>query len=222
MKNTCLFLALSLLISSYDTRVVDTPQEGEQNHLVPVNPYRDEKQTNYLNLLRACLDIPDPVDNPTLLLFMPAFDPEECVEVRARGMDSEIIYTTVDRNVWYSMPENNNDGVAFKPKMRRLVSPLPKKVATRIDALWSRLLQDVRYDKINEFPGAIVDGVVIEFWYAGRYGKTDDPDSGLPMLMTELGKELIKLCKSDMKTREEIINSIEKKVLDIEKYKRNG
>jgi hypothetical protein len=193
--------------------------DEEHDHLVPVNPYRGEKQRDYMDLLQIVLDLPDPVDKPTLMLVRPSFAPEECVELREKETDYEVVYTTVDRSVWYCIPDNANDGIGYKPRMRRLVSRLPKGVGKRVDALWNRILQDVRYAKIDGRLVAHVDGVIVEFWHGRRFGQTDDPNSGLPMLMTELGKELITLCKSDAGKRDEVSKVIEKKVLEIESYK---
>jgi hypothetical protein len=222
MNKYYIFVIFFLFVDPCASMVIGSPQEAEEGHLIPVNPYPGKKHKNYIDVLQICLDLPDPAHEPTLMLLRPSFDPEEAIVLRDRDADYEVIYTTVDRNVWYSIPENRRDRIGYKPKMRRLVSPLPKRVGPRVVALWNRVLQEVRYAKVTEFALFHMDGTMVEFWHAGRFGETKDPDSGLPLMMTELGMELITLCKSDATKREEIIKLIEKKILEIETYKPKG
>ena len=145
------------------------PREAVRDHLVPVDPYPGESLAKYASFLHKCLAIPE--NNPTLMIIMPAFKPEECIEVQEGAMSFKVIYTTLDRNAWYSMPENANDRVGSQPKMHRSASPLPAALAARINDLWNRALEGVRYDKANEFPLiGVQDATSFEFWHGNKYG----------------------------------------------------
>ncbi len=192
------------------------------DHLVPVNPYPGGWHVRYTDLLRSRLKL----DSPFLakMVVKPSFSGEYAVRLLEskdkNPLDTSnqffLTYSAASKNIWYSMPENNDKKQQQKVSVATTTVEIPEALAVRIQQLWKRMLFQTRYFETN---AAIADGVTYEFgiWY--HYGEAHSPqERKSPLLFIELGESLITYCKAAPAERPAAAKEIENKAAQLEKY----
>jgi hypothetical protein len=187
------------------------------DHLVPIYPGRWAGE--YWRLYRKELQLPVQPE-AAVMVYLPSFDPEECLvihETKGERPTYTLVHTRADRNIWYSMPQNSEDGKRKHVIVTRREVTLPPGLAERVCGIWERMLRGVRYPaKDPDFD--IVDGEMIEFWRHGMFGQTLSPDGGAPKLFVELGRSLIKYCSASTDQRPVAQKDVEAKCRALEQY----
>jgi hypothetical protein len=190
----------------------------EPDHLVPLDPYPYRWKRRYMRLCREKLQIPrEP--GATVMVYMPSFVPEECLVVHeSEGERSSftLIHTRADKNIYYSMPENNG-GKRERVAVTRREATLPPELAGRVCRVWDRMLRGIRYP-IPDEENRGDDGVTIEFWRHRMFGKTWSPTGGAPRLLVELGRSLIAFCDAPEEKRPGALKDVEMRCRALERY----
>ena len=218
---TRVVLMLLMLVSPCLGRDPAEPPDkapDEPDHLVPINPYPAEWSQRYAKLYRKKLKLPER-NEAAVMIYRPAFDAEESLVLhRSEGRPPSfaLIHTRADRNIWYSMPENSDDGERKRVRVTRREAPLPSELAERVRRVWDRMLRGVRYPIPEEGVGA--DGVTIEFWRHGMYGKAWSPTGGAPKLFVDLGRSLVDYCTSPKDQRPNASGVVERRCQALESY----
>jgi hypothetical protein len=121
----------------------------EPDHLEPIFPGRWAGE--YWRLYRKELQLPIPPE-AGVMVYLPSFDPEECLVIHETKGDHPnyvLVHTRADENLWYSMPENSEDGKRKRVTVKRREVILPPAVAGRVCHVWERMLRGVRYPAID-------------------------------------------------------------------------
>ncbi|MEI7909599.1 MAG: hypothetical protein WCK77_08195 [Verrucomicrobiota bacterium] len=194
----------------------------EPDHLVPVDPYPNDWRVRYTNVLHSLIKA-----KPFFFAQMetrPTFSGESSLQLHGEDGVSEfskakhffLTYTEADTNIWYSMPENSNDGKKGPVNVTITTVPISKAVASRLCEIWNEMLMRTRIPK-EEATG--LDGVTIEFATPRGYGKTWTPtELKSPLLLVKLGESLIQYCKATEDNRASLMKDVETKAADIEMY----
>lgn len=159
------------------------------------------------------------------MLVLPSFSPEYVV--RLQGDENNpwdvsaaqkvfLSYSIADKNIWESMPENNDKKKQQKVRVSNSTIEFPKALGTRVHKLWQRLLRQTHY---TEEGNNVLDGTAYEFATWCVYGETCSPqERKSPMLFIELGDSLIAYCKAAPAERPAAAKKIEEKATQLEKY----
>ncbi|AMV38048.1 hypothetical protein [Planctomyces sp. SH-PL62] len=187
---------------------------GPPGRLTPVDPYPSPAFESYI---RACLSIMrvDEIESndacdwgslrAVVMVSRSPFDPESCVALRERrdGGGCELISVFPDRNIWFSLPEQQvgDDGEArdrkpLEVKVRSATKAVDPVRAARVFALWERALLGVRYPE--QEPPVIEDAEVHEFRYRWKrmYGESQATTAGVAGALIGLGKAMIAVSDS--------------------------
>jgi hypothetical protein len=189
----------------------------EPDHLEPIYPFH--WAGDYCRLYRKELRLPTQPE-AGVMVYLPAFDPEECLVIHAtKGTPPTyvLVYTRANENLWYSMPENSEDGKPKRVMIKRREVALPPVVAERVCRVWERMLRGVRYPAIDRNYDTM-DGEKIEFWRNGMFGQTLSPSGGAPKLFVDLGRSLINYCSSSVNQRPGALRDAEVKCRALEHY----
>jgi hypothetical protein len=158
------------------------------------------------------------------MVYLPPFDSEECLvlhEAKGDRPTYTLVHTRADRNIWYSMAQNSDDGKPKAVYVKRREVTLPPDLAGRVCRIWERMLRGVRYPARAPAPdSSILDGTRVEFWRRGMFGDTLSPDRGAPMLLVELGRSLIDYCSASEDRRPKAQTDVERKCRALEHYLR--
>jgi hypothetical protein len=154
------------------------------------------------------------------MVYLPSFDPEECLvlhEAKGDRPTYTLVHTRADRNIWYSMAQNSDDGKPKPVHVRRREVDLPPDLAGRVCRIWERMLRGVRYPT-RDPDFAVMDGTRVEFWRRGMFGDTYEPERGAPKLLVELGRSLIDYCSASEDHRPRARRDVEQKCRSLEHY----
>lgn len=194
-----------------------TPESGEPDHLIPVDPYPRDWYVRYKDQIRTRFELAQSCD--LQMLVCPSFTAEYVVRMHGnwRGAEKVILsYSVADKNIWYSMPENNGGRKQQKVMVSTKTADLLKPFADRLHKVWGRMLRLTRYP-IMPVGGA--DGTTYEFSTGGAYGEVWSPNQHQsPLLFVELGESLVACCKASPAERPAAIKAIEDKAARLEKY----
>lgn len=194
----------------------------EPDHLAPVNPYPGDWHLPYTTLLRSKLKMDAPYF--ARMVMMPSFAGESVVRLHGSEKDREIsetekiflTYSHAEQNLWYSMPENNEEKVQKDVKITTTTVSFPKADAMRLLSLWNRMILRTR---VRAEETHLLDGTTFEFATQRGYGETSSPrERHSPLLFVELGGSLIDYCKSEPEKRKAQLKEIESKADELERY----
>jgi hypothetical protein len=219
---TQLLIALALLIPAgprYDQGAGGPPAKipTGPDHLVPLDPPRWASE--YPRLYRNELQLPGPRE-AAVMVYLPSFAPEEGLVIReseGKRPSYTLVHTRADRNIWYSMPQNSEDGKRKRVAVTRREISMPPELAGRVCRIWERMLRGVRYPA-QDPDFEVLDGERIEFWRHGMYGQTSSPESGAPKLFVDLGRTLINYCSAPEEQRPGALRDVEGKCRALEQY----
>jgi hypothetical protein len=192
------------------------------DHLVPVNPYPGNWSVRYNDELHSRLNL----DSSFLaqMVVKPSFSGEYAVRLLGsqdiNPLDTSkkfyLTYAAASKNIWYSMPKNNNQKKQLKVSISFTKVEIFEPLAVRIQQLWKRMLYQTHYFETN---GVVVDGVIYEFGIWHHYGEAHSPqERKSPWLFIELGESLITFCKAAPEERPNAAKEIENKAAQLEKY----
>lgn len=202
----------------------------EIDHLVPIDPHDDHPvHRRYRELRHKLLQVPGREKKAAVMVYAPSFDPEECLYLykkEGEGARYTLVHTRADRNIWYSMPENRDEGEPGKGpepvKVTRHETSLTPDPGGRVSALWEQMLAGVRYPG-PEFDGSgIDDATVVEFRCArGEFGRTmygvaRSPSRGAPKRLLDLGRSLIDYASADEAERPRLRKVVEERCQALE------
>ncbi|QEH35863.1 hypothetical protein OJF2_44200 [Aquisphaera giovannonii] len=217
------FLGLVLLVGrcpGQDEAEVPKRQVDQPDHLVPIDPYPGDWHESYAKLYRKTLQLPEPGE-AAVMVYMPSFSGEEGLVIHeTEGKDPSfiLIHTRADRNIWYSMPENSDDGKPKRVVVTRREAPLPAETAWRVCRLWERMLRGVRYPIPAEEDSTGLDGETIEFWRHNMYGTTWSPEGGALRGLLDLGRALADYCEVSEDKRAATLKTVQGRCQALERY----
>jgi hypothetical protein len=154
------------------------------------------------------------------MVYLPSFDPEECLvihETKGERPTYMLVHTRTDQNIWYSMPQNSEDGKRKRVVVTRHEVSLPPELAGRVCRIWERMLRGVRYPA-RDPDFEVMDGVTIEFWRHGMYGHTSSPVGDAPRLFVDRGRSVINYCSVPEGQRPKALKDVEEKCRALEQY----
>ena len=200
---------------------------SEPDHLLPVDPYPGDWHVRYTQQLAEHFKLNESFD--ARMLIRPSFDAESVISLHREKKDPNepfsekkedylLTYscTTSEKNIWYSMPENNDQKEQKKVTVSVVTTAMPKDLALRVLKVWERMMRRTSY---NSPSLAGLDGTIFEFSMPGMYGETWSPNHRKsPLLFIELGASLIDYCKADDAGRVAARKSIEGKAAALELY----
>ncbi len=206
------------------SRAADEPPvvSHELDHLVPVNPHPGDWHVRYSDQIQSRFKLASFFF--AQMVVRPSFSAEYVVRLHGTKDDNQfdetnkffLTYSAADKNIWYSMPENNEEKKQQKVAISVTTIELPKPLATRIYQLWKRMLLRTRYPE--EDSGGL-DGTKFEFGTWSFYGETWSPaERKSPLLFIELGESLIAYCKGAPAQRQVTAKEIESKATQLKEY----
>jgi hypothetical protein len=227
MRVRTLLLTLTLLGMSLVTAPgVDSPV-SKADCLAPLDPYvyggvlRDYRDVLWKRFLR------EGVRTFVQMIVMPAFEPEYSVALHGGGPNDldwskadkyQLTYYTPDKNIWYSLPQNNNEHQQKDVSISVITVELPKETARRTCAVWQRMLQRTHYF-VDE--SIRLDATSAEFSFGLLYGDTLVPtESSSVAHLLELGHCLIDYCKATPEKRSAAAKTIDARAATLERYLR--
>lgn len=196
---------------------VPAPAAGEPDHLVPVPP--DPVPASYRAAWHARLGVPRGRE-AGVMIRLPSFEPEECLVIRESADDPPaytLTHARADRNIWYALAANRDDGRAQTVAVTRTEARLPPDLGRRACRNWDRMLRNVRYPAPGEGEGGC-DGVTTEFRRERMYGETWSPEGGSPAALVDLGLALIAACDAPEAKRAEALKQVEERCAALERY----
>lgn len=212
--------------------VTQIARAAEPDHLVPVHPYLgDDMLARYDHQLRSRFKLDSSFF--AQMVVRPSFHSEYVVRLHGKKEDKHftmtnqffLTYSIADKEIWYSMPENNDKKRQEKVKISTTTAEIPKALAIRIQQLWEQMLLRTRYreqDVISSHEMERIigtDGTTFEFAVWNAYGETWSPDERLsPLLLVELGESLVGYCKAIPGERPAATKEIENKAAQLEQY----
>jgi hypothetical protein len=222
------FLWAGVLLAAFDSTVgaADSPAK-KADCLSPLDPYIGG------GVLREYRDIlwkrfqPQGVRTFAQMIVMPAFEPEYSVALHGGPNDMDwaradkyfLTYFVPDKNIWYSMPQNNKENQQRDVSVATLTAELPKEVAKRICDVWRRMLQRTRYFEDDSIR---VDATTADFCFGDIYGQTYVPsESGSAAYLLELGHRLVDYSKAPPEKRELAAKSVDVQAKFLDKYLKN-
>jgi len=221
MKNLLLIL-LVLFALSLPIKAADEQEDASQpDFLIPVDPYPPDYKVHYTNQVREKFNLGG--DFAFQMLVWPSFDPEYVVRVTAINMDgaskASLTYSIADQNIWYSMPDHNDEHQQKKVKVTTQTVDFPVPLAQRLNKLWKRMLLRAHYPYDGGASAAGVDGTVFEFGAMGMYGEVWSPiKEQSPRLLANIGISLVDYCKAAPAKRAVVAKAIEENAAKLEGY----
>lgn len=199
----------------------------EPDHLLPVDPHPGNWHDRYTKQLNEHFKLDEAFE--ARMLVRPSFDAEYLISLHREKKDSDdpfskekenyqLTYScsTGEKNIWYSMPENNKQKEQKKVTVSVTTTGLPKDLALRVLKVWGQMMRKTSYNS-PEIKGC--DGTTYEFSMPGMFGETWSPQQRKsPLLFIELGSSLIEYCKADDAGRAAAKKSIEDKAAALELY----
>jgi hypothetical protein len=219
------YLILGLLSAiSFSMAVTGRSPAADADCLSPVDPYPGDWHVRYTDQLHKRLE--PPLHTFAQMLVRPAFEAEYSVSLHGTPNDLEfaqaskffLSYYAADKNIWYSMPENNEAKQQKDVSVKVTTVECPTLLAKQIYEVWRRMLLRTRYFQDNSIR---LDATVAEFSSAGMYGETYNPSpSESAAYLIELGDRLIDYCKAPEDKRAAAAKSIEVQAKWLNKYLR--
>jgi hypothetical protein len=158
------------------------------------------------------------------MIVRPSFEGEYSVILHGTKEDYEVDLEktpkfflscfAAEKNIWYSMPENNPEKQQKEIKVIVTTGEVAKPLAKRIHGLWVQMLERTRYFDDNRI---YVDGTTFEFTARGMHAETRVECTG-PTLLVKLGHALIDFCQAPAAEREAATRNIEKAASELETY----
>ncbi|MEO7097859.1 MAG: hypothetical protein ABI162_00750 [Luteolibacter sp.] len=158
------------------------------------------------------------------MVLRPSFDGESSLILHGGEQRQEfsatekffLTYSLAEKNLWYSMPENNEEKKQKEINVTVTTVPVPKPMAVRLCSIWNRMILRTRVPvtSVNGF-----DGISIEFATQRGYGETWTPmQRKSPLLFVELGESLIDYCKASEEDRKAKLKKVSQKAGKLENY----
>ena len=194
----------------------------EPDHLIPVDPYPSDWRVRYTSALHSRIKAKTYFF--AQMETRPSFSGESCLQLHGEDGISEfsaaksffLTYSEADTSIWYSMPENSDDGKQGAVNVTITTVPISKAVASRLCTIWNEMLMRTHMPK-EDATG--LDGITIEFATPRGYGKTWTPtEPKSPLLLVKLGESLIQYCKAAENNRASLMKDVETKAANIERY----
>ena len=220
-----IFIISGLLVSDGEACSFGDDKETNKlplspDHLFPIDPYPanykiayNKQLTKYHSLEKARL---------ARMVVRPSFGIEYSLSMDTDGSwrnlksskDFFLRYTITDKNIWYSMPENNSGKVQEAIKPTTLKASIPAETALKVIKLWDEMILQTRYSRSDD---SGLDGVTIEFSSRFGHGETWSPSDGTsPAMLYELGEKLITYCKASKKERKKLLIDINRAAAKLE------
>jgi hypothetical protein len=218
-------IVLAFLLSARASQAQEKPPVEREapapDHLVPIDPFPGEQMQRHRELYRETL-YPEARHNDAVLIIRPSFQPDESLVIRSAGVDPDtftLIHTKVNRNIWYSMAENSDDGHAKELVTKDREVPFPTVQAERARRLWVRMLERTRYVPLDIRNRVMaLDGTTFEFEYNMMYGESAAGAHGeTVVLLEELGEALIHYCSVAEDKRAAALKEVDEKCLELER-----
>lgn len=194
----------------------------EPDHLVLVGNVSEGWEIRYDKALRPQLKL-----DATFfarVVFRPSFSGESCLRLHGNDGESDIskarkFFLTcyeADKSIWYSLPENSNDGKKGEVKVAVWSAPVSGAFAKRMRAIWDQMLARTQPpDK----PNTGLDGETFEFATPGHSGQTWSPmQRKSPALFVELCRSLADYCKAAPERRERLMEGVGQHAKVLEDY----
>ena len=125
-----------------------------------------------------------------------------------------VSHLTAEKNIWYSMPENNSEKEQKEIKIATRTTEIPKSVAKRVQGLFLRMLEKTRYFHDDAI---YLDGTDWEFTAGGMYGESRVQCTST-FLLARLGLSMMDYCDSAEQQRKAYLGDIEEAASNLEKY----
>ena len=221
MRVRSLFIAAILVVVANANYAGRSPVK-DADCLSPVDPYPGDWHVRYTDQLRRRLE--PPLHTFAQMLVMPAFEGECSVSLHGASQDLEfaqaskyfLSYYVAEKNIWYSMPENNEEKKQRDVSVSVTTVEFPSELARRVYGIWRSMLLRTRY---FEDTSVRVDATKVEFSSAGMYGDTyEPPEAESPAYLIELGRRLADYCKAPPDKRAAAAKSIEIQAKALERY----
>ncbi len=213
------FLALTLLFVVGGVRAAE---QCRPDHLTPVDPYPGDWHVRYTDLVHKHL-LP-PYRFFAAMIVRPSFEGEYSVVLHGTKEDYELDWNktqklfvshfAAEKNIWYSMPENNSEKEQKEIKVIVKTTEIPKPVAKRMNGLFIRMLQGTRYFQDDAI---YVDGTTFEFTSGGMYGQSRLQCSSTTLL-ARLGLSMMDYCDSAEHDRKAYLGDIVEAASNLEAY----
>lgn len=214
-----LLTVVTLLVITCDLRGADKCQP---DHLTPVDPYPGDWHVRYTDLVQKHL-LP-PYRFFAAMIVRPSFEGEYSIVLHGTKEDYEldwdktakvfVTHFTAEKNIWYSMPENNSEKEQKEIKVATRTIEIPKPVAKRVQGSFLRMLEKTRYFHDDAI---YVDGTDWEFTAGGMYGESR-VQCASTSLLARLGLSMIDYCDSTEQQRKAYLGDIEEAASNLEKY----
>ncbi|MFT5904515.1 MAG: hypothetical protein ACI9E1_000090 [Cryomorphaceae bacterium] len=192
------------------------------DHLIPIDPYPADYRIAYNKQLTKhhSLEKAHLARMVARASFGIEYSLRMDTEANWRDLKSSkyffLIYTITDKNIWYSMPENNSGKVQETIKPTTLKASIPAETALKVIKLWDEMILQTRYSRTDD---SGLDGVTIEFSSRFGHGETWSPSDGTsPAMLHKLGEKLITYCKTSKEGRKRLLKDINTAVAKLEAY----
>jgi hypothetical protein len=192
------------------------------DHLTPVDPYPGDWHVRYTDLVHKHL-LP-PYRFFAAMIVRPSFESEYSVVLHGTKEDYELDWAktpkvfvshfAAEKNIWYSMPENNSEKKQKEIKVTTRTTEIPKSLANRVQGLYLEMLKHSRYFHDDAIE---VDGTDWEFTAGGMYGQSRLHCTS-PALLAHLGLSMMDYCDSAEHDRKAYLGDIEEAVSNLELY----
>jgi hypothetical protein len=196
---------------------------SESYCLRPVDPYPGDWHIRYTNELHKRIE--PPIHTFAQMRVQPAFEGEYSVSVHGepdnfyfwQATKCFVSYYAADKNIWYSMPENNEEKKQREVSVATATVDIPLPLAKRIYTVWHKMLVKTRYaDK--EFD-ATPDPTGVEFSSEFCYAQTSYPapckSAGM---LIELGERLVEYCKAPPEKRAAATKALQAQAAALEDF----
>lgn len=201
---------------------VPAAEQCRPDHLTPVDPYPGDWHVRYTDLVHKHL-LP-PLRFFAAMIVRPSFEGEFSVVLHGTKEDYELdwdktpkVFVThfvAEKNIWYSMPENNDEKQQKEIKVTTKTTEIPKSLAKRVQGLFLQMLERTRYFQDDRI---YVDGTDWEFTAGGMYGESSLQCKSTSLL-ARLGLSLMDYCDSAEHDRKAYLGDIEEAASNLEAY----
>jgi hypothetical protein len=212
-------LAVILLLASGGVRAED---QCRPDHLTPVDPYPGGSKVRYTDLVHKHL-LPRCAFFAAMIVG-PSFEGEFSVVLHGTKEDYELAWDKMpkvfvshfaaEKNIWYSMPENNSEKKQKEIKIITRTTEIPKALATRVQRLFLAMLEKTRYFHDEAI---YLDGTSWEFTAGGMYGESRLQCTSTSLL-ARLGLSMMDYCDSSEQQQKGYLGDIEEAASNLEKY----
>jgi hypothetical protein len=217
MRTRLLILILPIIAGT-----IHAAEQCHPDHLRPVDPYPGDWHVRYTDLVHKHL-LP-PYRFFAAMIVRPSFEGEYSIVLHGTKEDYEldwdktpkvfVSHFTAEKNIWYSMPENNSEKEQKEIKIATRTIEIPKSVAKRVQGLFLRMLEKTRYFHDDAI---YVDGTDWEFTAGGMYGESRVQCTSTSLL-ARLGLSMMDYCDSVEQQRKAYLGDIEEAASNLEKY----